>query len=127
MAAGATGATPATGTTLGAAAATAGLTGFVAVATGETAGAAGECADADTPPADAVAGDVGVGTDSNTGAAATLEPAACTGAATLDGVTARLPGGASVRRWPGQIVYGSAIPFHWARSRKSTPLRNAIE
>ena len=35
--------------------------------------------------------------------------------------------GARVNRWPGQIVYGVAIPFHWARSRKSTPFRKAIE
>jgi hypothetical protein len=36
-------------------------------------------------------------------------------------------GGDKVNRCPGQIVYGGAIPFHCARSRKSTPLRNAIE
>src|SRR5690242_8865847 len=42
-------------------------------------------------------------------------------------VPALRPPGDRRSTWPGQIVYGAAMPFQAARSRKSTPLRKAIE
>ncbi len=118
---------PATGTIPADAAATGGALEDVG---GVDAGTPGLAVDATTG---GVAWGAGGATDSNTGAAAT-DPEEIAGVAAVAGATGR-PGAADTewlsgdkrRRCPGQMVYGSATWFHWARSRKSTPLRNAIE
>jgi len=121
MVAGGAAGTPATGTMVVAVAATAGAAGLDGdgVIADEVAGTLADVA------AGGPAGD-GAGAGSNTGAAATGAPPAWPGAAAT-GAAWLFTGGERVSRCPGQIVYGAAIPFHCARSRKSTPLRNAIE
>ena len=140
--------TPATGTTV-VVAVTAGAAGFligtatcvaavalavaaVAATAGAAGGAAGGAVTGSNPGAvaavDAVTGgwdgaETTVGDDVRRGLGGGL---VC-GARVACAATVLPDGGDSVSRCPGRIVYGAAMPFHCARSRKSTPLRKAIE
>jgi hypothetical protein len=132
--AGADGGTPATGTTPAEAAVTGGAAAEAELAAGTPAcvadgGVGTEPAGVGADPAGATVSNIGAaaGAEWAAGGADAVADAAAAGRGCPAVATGAWVPGDNRKRCPGQMVYGSAIWFHCARSRKSTPLRKAIE